>query len=247
DLKTQVGPLLENSGDNEIVNFKKGIYYCDKPVSGELGFVFTDAAGVYPGMGGELLLAMPELLEDFAKKFDMQSEAIDRLYRGDKDSHGFESMLWASSFLSQIHAIVSREYFGLNPEAAIGFSSGESNSLFAMGAWRDMSRMAGDLHEEGVFTRKIGGEFEAIKSAWKTHDIADINWENWGLYAPRQEVEAALEGETLVHLTIVSAGDVVVIGGQREACARVIEKIGKTRAQLLPYSIANHCPELHAY
>ncbi|MCP4602228.1 MAG: beta keto-acyl synthase [Proteobacteria bacterium] len=247
-LQSQAKFLLENEESKNSIEFGTGIYFCDRPFDGELAFVFTGAAGAYPGMGRDLLLALPELIEDVVSRFGLDKEPIGWAFNQDAGvAQNAETMLWGSSFLSQIHAVVSQKYFGLSPKAALGFSSGESNSLFAMGAWTDMGQMAAEFHEMGVFTREVGGDCNAIKKAWKSHGIDKVDWANWGVLAPVDEVRKALESEPLACLTVIHAPEVVVIGGQADSCNRVIDKIGRDRAQPLDFNIANHCPEVQAY
>ncbi len=244
DLKDQAKPLLDNGKDQNSIRFGKGIYFHDHAIEGELGFVYTGFTGMYPEMGRDLVLALPELYDDVTKKVGHLEGIVAPLQTAEAD---MEQMLWKSSFLSQIQTVVSRDYWGLKPQAALGFSSGESSSLFAMGAWRDMGQMAVEFHDMGIFTRQVGGEFNVIKKAWEPHGVSEVNWQNWGILAPVDEVRQALESEPLCHLTIINSPEVVVIGGQDEACARVIEKVGQQRAQRLEYSIANHCPEVSEY
>ncbi len=233
--------LNEKADQFEIVN---GIYYCEKPRKGELAFVFTGSAGVYSGMGRELFYAFPEITDEILESVSLlrnRSKGENSKYQSPAD------MLWQGSFLSQIHGQISRKYFKLAPDAVIGFSSGESNSLFAMSAWRDMGKMAAEFDKMGVFTNKLSGSFDIIKEAWKSRGIDKVSWLNIGLLAPLNEVLSALRHEPLAHLLIINAPGDMVIGGDADACNRIAEKTGRQRSYPVPYHMASHCPELKLY
>ncbi|MGB9499307.1 MAG: beta-ketoacyl synthase N-terminal-like domain-containing protein [Dissulfuribacterales bacterium] len=249
DLQKQSGVLLEKKQNIKNVFLAKGIYYCSQPYEGELAFVFTGPAGAYPQMGRDLFLAMPEIVEEVISRFGLNAKDTARwILDADKQEvQTPEVMLWRSSFLSQIHAVITQKYIGLKPQAAMGFSSGESNSLFAMGAWQDMGQMAADFENKNVYTHEIGGEFNVVKKAWKSKGKKKVAWANYGILAPEDEVRKALKSESLAHIIIINAPDNFVIGGDKTACERVIDKIGRHKAYPLDYNIVNHCPEIASY
>ena len=249
DLRDQARNLLEkDSPAKGQIKLGQGIYFRDTPVNGELAFVFTGSGGAYPGMGRDLILAFPEVMDEVLSHFQCGREAAGWIYEADTDwPQSPEKMLWGTSFLSQVHARFSRKIAGLVPDAVIGFSAGESNSLFAMEAWRDMDAMFQEFRDAGVFTQEVGGECAAIREAWKDHGVTEVNWINWGLLVPEKEVLTALETEPLVHLIIINAPGDVIIGGQADACERIVNQLGRKRAYLLGYNVACHCPEMKGY
>jgi acyl transferase domain-containing protein/3-hydroxymyristoyl/3-hydroxydecanoyl-(acyl carrier protein) dehydratase/1-acyl-sn-glycerol-3-phosphate acyltransferase len=249
ELRNHAQHLIEkNESAKGHMEAEEGIYFRERPIGGELCLVFTGSAGVYPGMGQELLLAFPEVIDDIRSQFPSLQETAGWIY--ERDAHKQqtpEKMLWASSFLSQVHARITRKYLGIVPQAVLGFSSGESNSLFAMGAWKDMDEMFQEFREIGVFSREVGGEFSAIQRAWKKQGDTQVDWVNWGLLAPEDDVLAALEQEPLVHLLVINAPGEFVIGGQADACERIVNRFGRERAYRLEYNVATHCPEIKVY
>jgi len=249
DLRDQAQNLLEkDSPAKGQIELGQGIYFRDTPVDGELAFVFTGSGGAYPGMGRDLILAFPEVMDEILSHFGCGREAAGWIFEADTAwPQSPEKMLWGTSFLSQIHARFSRKTMGLVPDAVIGFSAGESNSLFAMEAWRDMDAMFQEFRDAKVFTQEVGGECAAIREAWKDHGITKVNWINWGLLVPEKEVLTVLETEPLVHLIIINAPGDVIIGGQAEACERVVNQLGRNRAYRLGYNVACHCPEMKGY
>ena len=222
----------------------QGVHYRPSPVTGELSFVFTSAGSAYPGMGRELLAALPELGDALAKRFTGLPESMGWVFRENERESKSEptntDRLWGASALSQLHAQLSREILGLKPSAALGYSSGESNSLFAFGAWRDIDAMRADCDDAGLFDRELGGEFRVAKKLYGP----EAEWTMWSVLAPVEDVRAAVAVEPHVHLAIVHTASDCVLGGEAAACARVIERLGRHRARPLEYNLTVHVPEL---
>ena len=222
-----------------------GVAFRAAPLAGETAFVFTGAAAAYPGMGRELALAMPELVDAVGARCAEMKASTDWLYgaNGGTPTHPLDQ-LWGTSCVCQLHAELSRRVLGVVPHATIGYSSGESNALFAMGAWNDLDAMIRESRQDTIFTSDLVGRFEAPRRAWARLGAAGTTWVNFSVAASVDEVHAALEGEPLVHLTIVNADDDCVIGGEKAACERVVARLGRDRALALGYEMAAHCPEV---
>ena len=144
----------------------KGVTWSAAPVEGEVGFVFVGAAAAYQGMGRELLLALPALGERVVEKFPVLAEsqhwlAVDS---GQNSLDPFK-ILQGCSLLSQVHGIVTQEWLGIKPDALLGVSSGETNFVFASGAWHDMDEMFGEMDTSGMYTREIAGEYDTARHA----------------------------------------------------------------------------------
>ncbi len=224
-----------------------GVAYRSAPLKGDTAAVFTGAAASYLGMGRELALAMPGAVAKLGQRFGSMAGATRWSFGETAEPEHPLDQLWASAFLCQLHAELVRDVFGLRPDATIGYSSGESNALFASGAWRDLDAMIRECWESPVFKDEIVGEQKAARRLWAKRGVADADraeWRTWSVAAPVAAVREALEGEVSVHLTIINAPDDCVIGGEALACERVIEGLGRARAMPLGYAMAAHCPEI---
>jgi acyl transferase domain-containing protein/3-hydroxymyristoyl/3-hydroxydecanoyl-(acyl carrier protein) dehydratase len=223
-----------------------GIYLGEEAHQGDVAFVFTGPAGAYAEMGRDLLVAMPELADGAAARCGpiRRSPAWMAARRAGAAETPLD-MLWSASLLSQIHAELTRGVLAIEPQAAIGFSAGESNALFALGAWTDMDRMHQEFEARGVFSRELGGACEALRRSRPGND--GMTWSSWRVLAPVDEVRRALSREPTVHLTIISTPTDVVIAGAADGCQRVVEAVGTTRAQALDYNVVMHCPEAAVY
>lgn len=217
-----------------------GVHVRREPIRGELALVFNGAGAAYEGMGSTLLDALPELRRELSSHAPALADSFFAPWPAGDEVEPLQR-LWASSYLSQAHARISTQLLGLRPHAVIGYSSGESNSLFATGIWTDHDAMVRACRESGVFTREIGGAMQAVARAWGREHA---RWETWTVLAPIAEIEAALAGETHVHLSIVHHDGEGVIAGDPEACARVRDQLGAARCLRLHYDLAVHVPEL---
>ena len=223
----------------------QGVAFRKEPAGGELAFVFTGPAGSYSGMGAALLLALPELQDRLEARFPGVGDAAGWVYDGrvprDADK------LWGSSMLCQAHAELTLRLVGLAPQAAIGFCAGETNALYALGAWNDVEALRREIDECGVYDRELAGEFRALQRAWGTAPGERPRFESWRVLAPLDRVREAVAAEPRVHLSIVNAPGDAVISGDPEGCARAIAKLGPERARSLGYDMVIHVPELAAF
>ena len=224
----------------------KGIYWSSAPMAGELGFVFTPAAAAYGGMGRELLLAFPALADAVVQKFPCLARTQAWLDPACAPSDPF-AVLQGCALLSQAHAILTQEVLGLRPAALLGVSSGETNSLFASGAWHDMDAMFAEIDRSGMYSREIAGEYRVAERAWRDQAVGPIEWAGWRVLAPVAEVQAALQGEPFASLTMINAPADCLVAGQADACRRVVDKIGRSRCVQNEGEIIAHHPVLRSW
>jgi PfaB family protein len=234
-------------------HFGDSFAFREAPIEGELGFVFTGSASPYRGMGRELFAHVPEAWQAVARRCgDAKAGAAADTIFGHDDVLSPNEQIFSATFLSQAHAWVTREVLGLKPEAAIGYSMGESSALYALGVWDDLDDMLVELPESDIFEHLLSGDYAAIRKAWSAagHVEAatadDIPWANWTLIGPVDDVIAAVADEPLVHVAMINTDNECVIGGYREACDRVLQKVlnsPKAHAAELPTPVAIHVPE----
>jgi acyl transferase domain-containing protein len=238
---------LRHAATPEVIAvLEDGTYFAERPVGGEVAFVFTGPAGAYPGMGRDLVQALPQLVDRVQQRFANPRQAAGWIYDPVAALHATpEDKLWASSFLSQVHAELTLGLLGIEPQAVLGLCAGESNALFAMGAWDDLTGMYDALRAHGVFTRELAGEFASVARSRGRSGVVD--WNTWRLLAPVETVRDALAAESSVHLAIIQAPDDVVICGDATGCRRVVAAIGEARARRTGYDVAFHCPEARSF
>jgi len=210
---------------------------------GALAFVYPGAAAAYAGMGRAISLAFPRERDALWRAVPGLEDMAAWAHTGAAPATPMHQ-LWGCSFLCQLHARVLQGLLGLRPEAAIGYSSGETNALFAHGAWTDIARMLVQTRDEPLFRSELCGPFDAAQRAWRRAGLPEGPWENWCVGAPVAQVRAALADEPQAHLVIVNTATDCVIGGHADACRRVLARLPGGAARPLGYAIVAHAPEL---
>lgn len=248
---TRNAPVMKGAGSQSQDQIAPGIYFRAQPIKGELAFAFTGAASAYAGMGRELLLAYPELHTELAREFAFQDIAryVGWAYEGGQDAAAADvstafQQLCGSSYLCQIHARLSQRILGLKPDAVLGLSSGETNSLLAMGVWDEMEPFLRAIEDSGMYQRELAGEFAAVARYRAEHGLSGNDWSDWRLLAPLDQVRECIDREAGVRLTIINTAEDCVIGGSSDACQRVIAELGEELAIPLGHGMAVHCPEV---
>lgn len=215
------------------------VLYRDRPVDGQTAFVYTNGSATYAGMGHELMLALPSLGEAVRE----EHRALGTRLRSVPEQ-GVLGQIWAAAELACVHTVFSREVLGLRPDAALGYSSGESTALVALGAWPDASGLYEATRASGLFTTELTGELRAVRRYWERRGIRGSRWSSHLVGAPLEAVRGELATEAAVHLMAVNAPGICVIGGESEACAAVVARLGADLAIELDYDMAAHAPEL---
>ena len=136
-----------------------GVAFRETPISGETAFVYTKGSAFYPGMGSDLTLA-------FAPLADGMDEAalVSWMHEGREKPNDSLDQILAVGFIARLHTRITRQVLGLQPQAAIGYSSGESAALVALGVWNDVTALSVDARASGLFTHDLGGELRAVRN-----------------------------------------------------------------------------------
>ncbi len=217
-----------------------GIHFRERPVDGDVAFVFAGAGAAYRGMGRDLLERLPGLAVSLARRSRRLPRALAWSFRDDPGEPAVLDQLWGASALCQLHAELTRGVLGIEPHAWMGYSSGETNALLASGTWTDADALVADSESSGIFTRELGGSFAAVERAWGR----PVRWASWTVLAPVADVTEAVACEERVHLAIVHGDSDCVISGDEDGCARVVEAMGRSRCLRLGYPLAVHVPEI---
>ncbi|HWZ50724.1 MAG TPA: beta-ketoacyl synthase N-terminal-like domain-containing protein [Granulicella sp.] len=229
-------------------NCTKGMYFRPAPLHGELAFVYTFAAAAYAGMGRQLLLGLPELLEGLGERFEGALANLDWIYAGDSKSAPQPShmdQLRGFSLLCHAHTHLTRDFLKLHPAAAIGISSGESSALFCMGAWERPEQMFREIEDSGLYSRELAGEFRAVERAWGALGHHEpVRWICWRIFLPIEEVQAVVANHALAHILLIHSPEDCLIGGSVDACDHVIEALGHRHCLKVEAGMAAHCPEV---
>ncbi len=213
---------------------------------GKVAFVYPGSGNDFPGMGRELAVQWPDVL----RRQDAENERLRRQF--------VASMFWddaptrAADSREKIFAQVAlgglttdlMQKFGVRPDAAIGYSLGESAALFALWAWAGRDAMLRAMNASTLFAGDLTGRCDAARRAWKLPPEAPVEW-TAGLIVDRapREVRAALAGLDRAYLLAVDAPSECVVGGHRPQVAEAARRLGARccRCRRRARSIAPSC------
>lgn len=224
-----------------------GLRFSVRPIGGELALVFTGAAAAYGGMGRELFAAFPDMAARVGARFGEAQDAADRLARDPKMLAEPFEQLRAATLVSQVHAEIALNLLKLDPKAALGLSSGETNALLAFGVWRDPDGLLEDVRTSGMYGRALTGRCESAAQVWGAEKGSSADWRCWRALAPRAEIEAAVADLPRTTLTIVHGPSDCVFSGDADACRAAVNRIGAARCAPLGQDMVVHCAEARPF
>jgi PfaB family protein len=207
------------------------LFYSSAPLGleGKIAFVFPGSGNHYPGMGMELSCRWPEIYrnQDENNLYLSSQFQPERFWNGTplaKINDDHRAVIFGQVAVGCAVSDLVRS-FGVEPQAAIGYSLGESAALFALGAWHDRDVMLTRMHNSTLFTRDMAGECRAAQRAWGLAEGSRVNWSIGVVAAPAPEVRKALEGMPRVYLLIINTPDECVIGGDADGVTLVVEQL----------------------
>ncbi len=218
-----------------------GVAYRDRPLPGQVAFLFGNGAASYPGMGTQSLLAFPDLVAGLERRYGPIGALL-----GTTDGSTLPRALqqiWGSGVLAGVHHGVMADLLGLRADAVVGYSSGEMTALVATGAWRDPDEVVRRVRESWLYTDGVVGRFEVWRRARRRDGAADGEWSCHLVGAPAEQVRRAIQGEAAAYLMLVNSPESCVVGGDPAACARVVRRLGGPSWEV-DYPIVAHVPEL---
>ncbi len=237
--------------------------YCTAEPAGRLGevaMVYPGAFNSYPGVGKDLFRLFPGVHQ----RADLLSADLGAVFRERllyprslaaltkeemtaKETHLLAdpiAMLISGTALSVVYTHILQETFAVRPTAAFGYSLGENSMIYAAGVWTSQGdEAAARLEGSNAFRVRLAGPQLAIREHWGVPDPAGdgkLLWNNYLVMAAPEKVQAALANEPRVYLTHINTPRQVVIGGDPEACQRVLSELRCSSLQA-PFDYALHC------
>lgn len=210
--------------------------YRDTPLSGRIAFVYPGGAAAYAGMGAQVALAFPDLVAALIGRCPQLADVAGWVYDGGPRPGDTLSCVWGAAYFAHLHTAIARDVLGIEPGAALGYSSGETTALTALGAWPDLDGLVNDLRTSPLFTRELAGPYDAVGHAWQTFLLAES----------ADRARAASADEPTVYVMADNAPQCCTLGGEPAACARVLRRLGADHAIALDYDLAVHAPVVDA-
>ena len=202
----------------------------DQPVlAGELAFVYPGSGSHFPGMGRGLGLYWPEIFRrqeaeneylrsQFAADVFWDQDAID------PKTDPRKIILGQVAFGTAVTDLLS--VFGVKPDAVIGYSLGETTSLFATRAWTNRDDMLQRMQSLPLFATELNGPCTAARQTWGLSEAEQVDWLAGVIMAPASTVEPVIRSLEKVYLLIINSPEECVIGGQRELVNSLVNQLG---------------------
>ncbi|MBK5276581.1 MAG: acyltransferase domain-containing protein [Desulfuromonadales bacterium] len=225
---------LDNDGaiSDTIPALRDRLFYSAQPLgtSGKIAFVFPGSGNHYPGMGMELFSRWPQIMQ----RLDRESLYLRKQFQPELFWNGAPSGQIDDNHRAVIFGQVATgcavsdlvRSFGITPSAAIGYSLGESAALFSQRAWRDRDGMYTRMQESTLFTDDLAGECRAAARTWGLKAGETVRWSLGVADAPEAEVRRLLPDFPRAYLLIVNTPDECVVGGDTDAVARLVDRLG---------------------
>ncbi len=214
---------------------------------GKIAFVFPGSGNHFLGMGREFLTAFPEVL----RRQDAENERLASQYRPDVIWDGASTEAIGRDHKTMIFGQVALgtavcdwlALFGVKPDAAIGYSLGESAALFGLRAWRDRDEMLRRMEISSLFGSDLTKPFDAARRAWDIPRENDVPWLSGVVDRSAAAVRPILERKARVYLLIINTPSQCVIGGERSQVEAVVRELG---GNFIPFPAPStvHCPIL---
>ncbi|MBN1873647.1 MAG: PfaB family protein [Anaerolineae bacterium] len=221
-----------------------------------VAFVYPGAFNSYVGLGRDLFQLFPSLYERLAAVITNVGEAVaeHRLYPRELAPWSEESkrasaeqlmqdptaLISSGTTFAMLYTMILRDLFGVSPQAALGYSLGEVSMLWASGVWCGGDKGLAAWQNSPLFKTQLAGPKLAVRKRWNL-DLQEDFWKSYLLKAQVQEVQACLQNEERVYLTMVNTPGEVVIAGDPEGCQRVIAML-QCHALPVPYDSVIHNP-----
>ncbi len=220
------------------------LFYSPAPLgpARRLAFVYPGSGNDFPGMGRDLAVHWPEVLRgQQSENLYLRSQYLPECFwQAPSMPVTHQNKIFVQVALGTLVTDLLGN-FGVRPDAALGYSLGESAALFALRAWTDRDRMLQATHASPLFTSDLVGDRRAARTSWGLPDTEAVDWFAGLVSCPAAQVREALAGEQRVYLLIINTPTECVLGGDRAAVARVVQKLG-CRFLPLPDTATVHCP-----
>ena len=219
-----------------------GIFYSFEALGprGELAFVYPGSGNHFIGMGSGVALEWPQVM----RSLDDESQFLASYFM--PEWHAPYRLDWTASD-SQIQEAIAKEQnrmifgqvthgvlmsdvlrsLGLRPQAAIGYSLGESTALFSLRAWRDRDEMLRRMIETPLFANELAGRCEAARRLFGISQDAHFEWKVALVNRSVQEVRESLKRNPLrAYVLISNTPDECVVGGEDRSVNELVSRLG---------------------
>ncbi|MFT7463211.1 MAG: acyl transferase domain-containing protein/3-hydroxymyristoyl [Pseudohongiellaceae bacterium] len=212
------------------------VYSAVKPLTAEGGvaFVYPGSGSHYPDMGRQLGLWWPELLADAERRCPRLGELIrpDESWAGGREQQAASELglILAQTSLGVLASDVLLHH-GVQPNAVLGYSLGETAGLMALGVWHERELMLDKVLASDLFTTTLSGRCDGARWAWGLPDDQPVDWLLGVVDRPGDVVRELLPDFPRAYLLIINTPDECVLGGDATQVRALVDAL---HAQLQP-------------
>ncbi|AOY80727.1 PfaB family protein [Moorena producens JHB] len=239
-----------------------GSYFTANPLGkkGAIAFVYPGAFNSYIGMGRKLFQLFPSIYDRAASLISNPGEFFREKQLYPRSQHQLSkreledletklgdtplSMLETGTGFAVLFTQILRDYFQVQPQAAFGYSMGESTMMYALDVWSNADYGSNFVNSSELFRSRLAGAQNAVRDHWgmtkpPQQDGTEL-WSSYVLMAPASTVKECLKQENRVYLTHINTPTEVVIAGDAQGCKRVIEALDCDSFRS-PTNLVLHC------
>src|SRR5262249_3439479 len=110
----------------------------------------------------------------------------------------------------------------IEPDAAIGYSLGETAALIALRAWRCRDLLFHRLQSSPLFHTELAGRCDAARRVWGVPASEPVDWVAGIVPCSSEAVRSAIAERPRAHVLIKNTANETVIGGSRRAVEEVV-------------------------
>ncbi len=252
DIRFIERKLEEAFANTTDIKLPSGSFFSPNPsaTKGDLAFVYPGSATSYEGLGQDLFQFFPNLLSDFEHQIPNLRDffGLDYLFPKKQNSatpspniqDDAISMMSAGVLYATLYTHILREYFGVKPKAAMGYSMGECSSMwYAFGIWNP-SEGTKIFRNSPIFKNKFSGDLELLADEWNiSTKEAKARWQSWILLETKEKVEAEISKFDKVSITFVNSEKELIISGDKNQCEALIATLN-CASVLVPFQNIIH-------
>ena len=252
--------ILDRRESVGILDGPAGTFYAEKAREGKTAWVFPGSGNHYLGMGRELAVHFPEVAAELCSEAELSYQHfmpnLTQPYTSDR-SENWEAVALESIEADPLAPIFSQVTFAMlaarvlgrflpQPEAAIGYSLGETAAFFATGTWTERDKMFHRTMMSPLFSSQLRGAYDVPRKSLGLGPDEEFDWRVTVLNRPHTDVAVAIEslGRADVHLLIVNTPDECVVGGTAEGVEDLAELL-ECETFSLDGVPAVHCSLMH--
>jgi acyl transferase domain-containing protein/3-hydroxymyristoyl/3-hydroxydecanoyl-(acyl carrier protein) dehydratase len=214
----------------------------DPGLPSKIAFVFPGSGNHYHGMAQCLGALFPNILDRQQEENGLlrSQYAADEFWGHPSETEIHpRTALFAQVSVGTLVTDLLRS-FGVEPDAAIGYSLGESASLFGLRVWRDRDDMLNRLKASTLFTSDLAQPYHAARSQWGWESNQHIDWLTAVITASSDDVRQAIPENSKVYVLIINTPEECVVGGHRPHVEEVIRKLNRAFVEVRGVTAA-HC------